>query len=123
VDGRGHYDEAVRFVISHSNAPDVTIGGDHDTRVLPVLAFYANEAAGNRKVEYLPREYWPPTGPEWLICHKKPTENRAPPDDTVRALAGDNNPYELVKAFSTAPLSGLQWFLYHNRLMGPIEEK
>jgi hypothetical protein len=121
--GRGHYDEAVRFLIAHSNRPLVTVGGDHDTRVLPVLVFYAKEAAGRTKVAYYKQDIWPPEGPEWLICHKKPAETRAPPDDKVRAIAGDDNPYELVKAYSTAPLSGLQWFLYHNRLMGPIKEK
>jgi hypothetical protein len=111
--GRGHYGEAARYLAEHTKGPVVSIGSDHDFRVPPVLQFHAREAMGNKMARYYRKGYWPPGGPEWVICHKESYEEPTPPAPQLTDDAGNN--YELAKTFPTAPLSGLHWFVYHNR--------
>ncbi len=112
-DGRGHYGEAARYMAEHTKGPLVTIGSDHDFRVPMVLQFYVREAMPNKSVEYCRINSWPQEGPEWVICHKESFKDAVPPFPRFADAAG--NQYELVKIFPTAPLSGLHWFIYHNR--------
>lgn len=111
--GRGHYDEAVRFMAEHSNRSIATIGSDHDFRVQLVLQFYVREATRNESVIYYRMDSWPPEGPEWIIRHKESFEDPVPP--ATQLFDGRGNRYELLRTFPTAPLSGLHWFVYHNQ--------
>jgi hypothetical protein len=113
--GRGHYCDAIRFLAEHSHGSPVTFGGDHDLRIPFVLQFYWPTVAGDRKAEYYKQGSWPPQGPEWVIFHKESAEAPTPPATELKYPAG--NEYELVRTFPSAPLSGLHWFLYHNRSM------
>ena len=108
--GRGRYSEAIRYIVEHSERSPVTIGSDHDSRVATVLAFYG---LGDENAVYYPRNAWPKGGPEWVICHKESFEDPTPPAAVIVDEA--HNEYEFVKSFPSAPLSGLHWFLYHNR--------
>jgi hypothetical protein len=109
--GRGRYSEATRYITEHSERSPVTVGGDHDFRVAPVLEFYGLGKDGSSA--YYPQDDWPPRGPEWVVCHKESFEEPTPP--TREFVDGRRNEYEFVKSFPSAPLSGLHWFLYHNR--------
>ncbi len=111
--GRGCASEAVQFIAGHTKGSIVTIGADHDLRILNVVLFYAPETMGNKKVKYCQRGFWPREGPEWVICNKDSLETPVPPATQLVDAAG--NQYEFVRTFQTAPLSGLHWFLYHNR--------
>jgi len=111
--GRGHSREAIRFIAETSKDSVVTIGSDHDFRIPLVLQFYAGEAAKNKTLEYYRVNSWPQGGPEWLICHKESFEDPIPPRTQLTDAAG--NSYEFMKTFPTSPLSGLHWFIYHNR--------
>ena len=111
--GRGHYRDAVRFMAEHSRKDVVTIGGDHDFRIPIVLQFYARQAMGNKRAQYLDHDSLPPEGPEWVVFHKESFENPAPPAASIHDKTG--NDYDLAQTFPTAPLSGLHWYLYHNR--------
>jgi len=106
-EGRGHYNEAAKFMADHTQREIETIGGDHDFRIQFVLQFYVKGAI------YYPRNSWPQGGPEWFIAHKESFEDSAPPAMQFIDDAGDR--YEFVKAFPTAPLSGLHWYIYHNQ--------
>jgi hypothetical protein len=109
--GRGRYSEAIRYITAHSERSPVTIGSDHDFRTAPVLAFYGLGDGGN--AAYYPQNAWPKRGPEWVICHKESFEDPTPPAPVI--VDDGRNEYELVKSCPSAPLSGLHWFLYHNR--------
>jgi hypothetical protein len=112
-DGRGHYGEATRYLIEHTKGPVVTFGGNHDFAIPAVLQFYVKEAKTDKTFEYCRINAWPPKGPEWVIYYKESTEQPVPPFAQLTDAAG--NHYELVKTFPTAPLTGLHWFIYHNR--------
>jgi hypothetical protein len=111
--GRGHSDEALRYLAEHTKGPVVTIGGDHDFRIATVLQFYATDAMGNKTVNYYPMNHWPRGGPEWFISQQESFDEPAPPGDQYTDAAGNN--YDWVKTFQSAPLSGLHWFICHNR--------
>jgi hypothetical protein len=109
--GRGHYNEAIRFIKEHSNQWPVTVGGDSDLRIGMLLDFYDRSPTG--RVRYCPLSAWPRQGPEWVIWEKEPFQSPVPPMRQIEDSAG--NRYEFVKAFPSAPLSGLHWFIYHKR--------
>ena len=92
---------------------DEAIASDQDFRTSLMLQFYAPAAMAPKQGRYVPRGAWPPQGPEWIICQKESFESPTPP---VASFKDERtNCYDFVKAFPTAPLSGLHWFLYHNR--------
>jgi hypothetical protein len=97
----------------HSRKDVVTISGDHDFRIPLVLQFYAREAMGEKRAQYLDHDSLPPDGPEWVVFHKESFENPAPPAASLHDKTG--NDYDLAQTFPAAPLSGLHWYLYHNR--------
>jgi len=110
--GRGHYNEAIRYMADNTKFPVVTIGSDHDFQTQMVLSFYGSQALGGKKEKYFQRDSWSRSGPEWFVAHKESFESPTPPalqlnDDTGRH-------YELVKTYPAAPLCGLHWFIYHN---------
>jgi hypothetical protein len=111
--GRGHYQEAIRFMSQNSAEPLVVIASDQDFRTSTLLQFYAPAAMLPKQGRYVLRGEWPPQGPEWLICQQESSEKPAPP--AVELKDSRENRYDLAKTFPAAPLSGLHWFLYHNR--------
>ena len=110
--GRGQYRQAVSFLTAHSRSLPVTVGGDHDFRIPAVLFFHAQEMHVGNDIRYYPRNSWPLQGPEWVIMHKESFVEASPP--RAEFVDGSGNHYDFVKAFPSAPLSGLHWFLYHN---------
>lgn len=111
--GRGHYGEAVHFLIEHSKGTRITVGGDHDFRIPMLLEFYCRGLGEGKQLIYQQQASWPQGGPEWMICHNDSIEGSASPGMQVTDPMG--NQYELVKTFPTAPLSGFYWFIYHNQ--------
>jgi hypothetical protein len=109
--GRGHYEEAIRYMAGHSHGPLITIDSDNDFQVPLMLDYYAAAMEG-RQVEYRLRKS-SPWGAEWLVCQKDSLEDPAPPHSRFAESAGFQ--YELVRICPTAPLSGLRWYLYQKR--------
>jgi len=109
--GRGHISEAVQFMADHSETQAViTFGGEQDFRILFVLAFYSREMMPGRNMAYFNHEQWPINGPEWVIFHKESFAQPVPPGRRFTDEFG--NAFELVRIFPTAPLSGVDWFIY-----------
>jgi hypothetical protein len=107
--GRGHYQDAIRFIASHTRGKTISIDSDNNFQVPLMLDYYA-DALGGKPMEYH-RDAHEPWGPEWIICQKDSLEDRTPPHGQFIESAGVR--YELVEAVPTAPLSGLQWFIWH----------
>lgn len=109
--GRGQNGDALRFVLERSEAERVTIGADHDYRIRRVVEFYAQEGGGAR-IEYQPRESWQGAGPEWLIVNRDSYELPLSRGDQIHDAVGRR--FDFVRAFPSAPLAGLHWFVYRN---------
>ncbi len=110
--GRGQYQEAVRFLVEHTKRARVTVGSDHDNRTLMTLEFFRG-AMGSKVGKYFRQDSWPPEGPEWVIRHAESFESSIP--GAALLTDGSGNQYELVQTFPAAPLSGVHWYIYHNR--------
>ena len=111
--GRGQYREAIHFMSEHSSSSVVTIGSDHDFRSGTILRYYAPVVMPHKQSVYVLTGQRPPQGPEWVIRHKESFDPPAPPGLELRDA--DGNYYDFQKAYPSAPLSGLPWFIYHNR--------
>jgi hypothetical protein len=110
--GRGQYSEAIRYIMQQSERSPITIGSNHDFRVATELTFYWPSDQRSR-AKYYRQNSWPPRGPEWVIRQEESFED---PTSPPTVLTDDRqNEYLLVKRYPSAPLSGLHWFLYHNR--------
>lgn len=112
--GRGRITEAIQFMAEHSKQESaVTFGGDHDLRIMFVLRFYLKYMMQEKATQYYGQGMWPVDGLDWVICHQDSFEQPKPPGPQLTDGFGNN--YELVRIFPTAPLSGVHWFVYHNR--------
>ncbi|HEV2045517.1 MAG TPA: glycosyltransferase family 39 protein [Chthoniobacterales bacterium] len=111
--GRGHTQDALQFMVENSKQSPVSFGGDQDFRIHFVLAFYWRETMPGKAMEYYEHERWPSGGPEWVIFHRESFKPPVPPGKQFYDKSG--NWFELARIFPTAPLSGVHWFIYHNR--------
>jgi hypothetical protein len=105
-DGRGHYLEALRSIVTRSPGPRVTIGGDHDFRNLATIAFYRDYLPG-KEVAYLTDDSWPPEGPEWVLVHSLSPDATPLPSVTPHGI-----PYVLDATYRFRGFSGMCWFVY-----------
>jgi hypothetical protein len=105
--GRGGYRAALVTMAANSDDDRIRVGSDNDFRNGLVLSFYARELPPGRELVYLPRESWPPEGPEWVIRHFQ----HRPRDLSERVTVGDI-PYRLFAEYEHAAISGFYWALY-----------
>lgn len=113
--GRGQHGNAVRFIVDNTATSSVSIGGDQDFRIGTELAYYLPREAGNKSAKYFEQGSWPQEGPQWIITQRESFDPVGQVPDQLTDAAGHQ--YELAKVFPTAPLSGLHWFLYRNRVL------
>jgi hypothetical protein len=111
--GRGEYREAIIYMAGITAGPSITVGSDHDFRIPTVLHFHERGLPRGKRVRYYDESSWPQSGPEWIICHKESYEDPKPPEQELIDKKG--NRYDLTRTYLTAPLSGLHWYIYHNR--------
>jgi hypothetical protein len=110
--GRGQSTEALRFLARHSSRPVVTVGSDRDNRILYPLRFLGPTALEGKAAAFVPSDFPPHQGPEWIILTAEPFEG---PDAPGRQLhVGADDVYQYVTTFQTAPLSGLHWHIYRS---------
>jgi len=106
--GRGHYAEAVAYMLERDPEPELTVGSDHDFRNSMLLAFHARALPAGRSLAYLAKDAWPADGPRWLIVHSL-AQDYAPAPSYVWAGRVE---YELARHFPYAGVSGWHWALY-----------
>jgi len=111
--GRGNNGQAIHYLRQSSKQTPLTVGGDQDFRIGTVIDFYNRTEIGNHSLRYVTMNRWPRNGVEWFICEKESYADPTPPAEVLSDRGGHH--YELAKIFPTAPLSGLHWFVYHNR--------
>ena len=106
--GRGHYREAVAYLIQNSPPDDPTIGSDHDFRNPMLLAYFARQLAGGDVLQYEPQAQWTTHAPRWFIRHD-PSET---PDTRDFSLGGVGH-YHLERQFPFyGGISGWHWLVY-----------
>lgn len=106
--GRGEYEEPLRLLASRSDTGPLTIAGDHELRVGFVLAHYARKVLPGREVLYRNAPSGPPAGADGFVAHSLAALASAPA--AIRDERGE--PFELLRTFRHAPLSGVTWFVY-----------
>ncbi|MCP4003236.1 MAG: hypothetical protein GY725_03480 [bacterium] len=112
--GRGQYLEAMRFMSDTSDGP-IRIGSDHDLRTGKVVRYYARYFSADRAPQFLGKDDWPEGGTDWFVLEyaveERARRGRVPPRFFVD---GRGHRYELKRGYPSAPLSGVDWFLYRN---------
>ena len=116
-EGRGKYTAALQEIINRTPAPVVIIGADQDFRVGKEVRYYLSQIQKARQAVYRERGSWPDNGPHWIIVQRESFESPTPPLDHF--IDDRQNNYDFVRAYPTAPLSGLHWFIYRNRNIKP----
>jgi hypothetical protein len=112
--GRGGYGAALRFMADHSDGERIVVGSDHDFRNERTLRFYARFLPAGKRLEYRPRDAWPPGGPEWYLLHRQ-ARPRAPSSELLLPGAGR---YRLAAEFDHAAISGFYWAIYRRMETG-----
>ena len=109
-DGRGGYSAALALMAERSPGGRIEVGSDHDFRNGSVLRFYARYLPPSKRLDYRPRNQWPPGGPDWLVIHRpeRPAHSR----DRLELPGGER--YRLEAEFDHAALSGFYWAVYRN---------
>jgi uncharacterized membrane protein len=106
--GRGHYREAVEYMVAHDPDRVLTVGSDYDFRNSMVLGYYARFVPKDRSLAYVREREWPPEGPRWLIMHSLDAHYE-PPASYVFAGRVE---YTLARHFPFSGVSGWHWALY-----------
>lgn len=106
--GRGHYRDAVEYMVAHDPNRVLTVGSDHDFRNSMLLGYYARFVPKDRELVYVAEGEWPPEGPRWLIMHSQDA-GFEPAQSYVYAGRVE---YTLAGLFPFSGVSGWHWFLY-----------
>jgi len=113
--GRGEYGAALQDIVDHTPGSFVSIAGDQDFMVGTEVRYYLPRVLAARQGAYLERSLWPGDGPQWVIVQRESFAPATPPVD--RFGDGKGNTFEFFKTYPAAPLSGLHWFVYRNRML------
>jgi hypothetical protein len=101
--GRGDYQAALRYMVSHTTGDVTRIASDHDFRNRLVVEYFGPRMS--KPVRYVSRADQSPT--QWYLMQKSAGET--PP---LARIAVPRGTYRLVGTYPTAMLSGLTWFVY-----------
>ncbi|MCG6872514.1 MAG: hypothetical protein LJE84_09505 [Gammaproteobacteria bacterium] len=116
-DGRGHYSDAIRWMIEHSPPGVITVGSENEFQVVMMFAFYARYLPVEGRFTYIKNTGWKDRPPRYLISRVAYDGARGGLNfepETVVQPAG-LPPYDLVRVFPHAGFSGWHWYLYQRR--------
>lgn len=113
--GRGHYLEALSFIVQQSGGGRVTLGSDHDFRNRMIVEFYApyanrSSSLPTQLVLLDARRSLEP--PQWMLVHDFKGAAKGQPF----VLATDGSRYNWMRSYPYARLSGWNWHLYRRAL-------
>ena len=110
--GRGHYMDAVNYIMYNSPTPKVSITTDHKFRNSTVIDFYKQFIPMSKDIDYIPFNdilSKKADAPEWFVTHHRFEPGFTP---LIFLSLGDKK-YKLVKISPSANiLSGWSWFIY-----------
>lgn len=109
--GRGQNKEALSYIAENTDGQNVSISGNHDYRIRPMVEYYGSGGGLQGKtVTYYPNDAWPAGGVNWIVVQIESNEKPLPPWQSFPDTHG--NRFVIMKTFQSAPLSGLHWFVY-----------
>jgi len=106
--GRGHYLEAIQYIVGNDPGPRVLVRSDHDFRNRLLIDFYRGYVEGGDRLEYYYSDVSTNGTADWGILHGNGP--RFKPLPSVEDPHG--NRYDLQKVFPAAGLSGSSWAVY-----------
>ena len=102
-EGRGSYQEALRYMVAHTTGDTTAIASDHDFRNRLVVEYFGPRMS--KPVRYVSRAEITPT--QWYLAQRSPGA-----DPPLQRIAVPRGTYRLVRSYPAAMLSGLTWFVY-----------
>lgn len=109
--GRGHYRDAIRYVIEHTSSSTITLSSDRDGRNVPVFEHHISRITADVSIVYLPGEEPAVERPEWLFVHR--LDHELPPAETLKDPTG--SVYRRERLFRHAALSGWDWHVFRKQ--------
>jgi len=106
IDGRGHYYDALKYMVDNSPEEEILIGSDHDFRNKITVIFYA-AYFDKRHISYVDRNKRGANPPGWMIFHSLDVNYRPKERIYDSGLA-----YDLKRGYRYAGVSGWSWFIY-----------
>jgi len=113
ADGRGHYYDALKFMVANSPEEEILIGSDHDFRNKMTVIFYA-AYFDKRRIAYIDTHKRKTAQPGWMIVHSLDLDYR--PQESIY---DSGNRYDLKKSYGYAGVSGWSWFIYRKAPASP----
>jgi hypothetical protein len=110
LDGRGHYLDALRFIVAHSPPGEIFIAGDHDVRQRTIVSFYLPYLRSDKAIRYVEHDQTATAAPRWMLVHRWKGESAPPEVFTVQL--GRPMAFERRAAFEASPLGGWRTFVY-----------
>ncbi|MGA8893233.1 MAG: hypothetical protein WB493_16855, partial [Anaeromyxobacteraceae bacterium] len=107
-DGRGHYRDALAFILGSEPGPVASVGSDHDFRNATVIGRHLRDLPGVNRFRYLQSGEWTSGAPRWVLVHH--FDGDPPPDPVILGPTGTR--YALARVFPYAGLSGWDWYVY-----------
>jgi len=111
--GRGHYLEAIQYMVANTPEQTLVVSSDHDYRNGAMLHFYAPRALGTKKLEFLPADSADVGRARWRILHSSRLPYRPAPE--IDGPAGEA--WVLEQVFPYAGLSGFHWAVYRRAVL------
>ena len=108
--GRGHYLDAMRYIVAHSADGDILIAGDHDKRESTIVDFYKPYLHTNTVLQYVPRDRLSSVKPQWMLLHR--WEGEAAPPEVFTVQFGQPMAFERRASFEASPLGGWRCYVY-----------
>lgn len=105
-DGRGHYRDAISFMLDRTPGETVTVTSDHEFRNTAVLAYHVPHVSTKKTLVYVTPGAGVPA-PDWFLRHDF---SEAPAPAPYVDVMGCR--YVLAATFPYAGLSGWSWILY-----------
>jgi hypothetical protein len=109
-DGRGHYLEAMRYMVEKTPNKLLVIASDHDFRSQAIIRYYAQFLPSDRQIYYVEGKQFAELGSQWYLIHSQDAHPQVPQEFQDPRGAR----YVLEQVYPYSSLSGWHWFLYHN---------
>ena len=113
---RGHYAEAVQYMVEHTAGDTIVALSDHPARTELVLNFYGEHLPPGRRLLVADANSAavarPSVPPAWVVAHG--FEGDPPPGDTCTDPVS-GAVFHLERRFGSYGLSGYSWYLFHRK--------
>jgi hypothetical protein len=105
--GRGHFSEALAYVVEHTRGPVATLASPDDYLLFTMTSYYGRRLSSTTKLELHPHDALPTGGTEWILVGSMDPD--PVPAPTMQAVGVE---YTLARTYRYYGQSGVSWILY-----------